>query len=535
MIQLISQLKGYFYINPLLSLSLAVTIFSFVGIPPLVGFFAKQFVLSAALDSGYIFLSLVAIITSVIGAVYYLNVIKEIFFYAPEHEVNPILNESDSATFLKKGGRIFNEKNGLIKSVLLKGRNVYISSPFSITISIITNVILLFIFMNKELLSMGTIYLLFFLCVKEHSARNLLLLLNTKRILSDTCLTSSRSRLFSLYNGLSGTPGSIVSVNHNRTRYMTLLSSLISQQTLRYSTSNKIQPISPWFISGYSDAEGCFNVGLQKNPNGKWYVRPVFQIKVHSRDNLLLMRIKDYLGGIGNIYTSTKESKLAVRSLDDILKIISHFDNYPLITQKKSDFILFKQIIHKIVEGEHLSAKGLQEIVNLRASMNLGLSDSLKTVFPNTVPVARPQVENTTIPHPEWMAGFVSGEGCFSVQMSKYGKGKLDGVSLSFRVSQHLRDELLLRSFISFFGCGLFNYHNGKSQLGSGVFIVRKFSDIYDKILPFFKDQHPIKGIKSEDFKDWCRVAELIRSKAHLTEEGVEKIREIKSGMNTLR
>lgn len=145
-IQLISQLKGYFYINPLLSLSLAITIFSFVGIPPLVGFFAKQMVLSAALDSGYIFLSLIAIITSVIGAVYYLNVIKEIFFYYPEHEVNPILNEPDST--LKS--RILNTKNVLIKSVLLKGRNVFISSPFSITISIITNVILLFIFMNKE-------------------------------------------------------------------------------------------------------------------------------------------------------------------------------------------------------------------------------------------------------------------------------------------------------------------------------------------------------------------------------------------------
>jgi len=152
-IQLISQLKGYFYINPLLSLSLAITIFSFVGIPPLVGFFAKQMVLSAALDNGYVFLALVAIITSVIGAVYYLNVIKEIFFYSPEHEVNPILNESDSTI----KSRIFNEKNVLIRSVLLKGRNVFISSPFSITISIITNVILLFIFMNKEWLSMGTI------------------------------------------------------------------------------------------------------------------------------------------------------------------------------------------------------------------------------------------------------------------------------------------------------------------------------------------------------------------------------------------
>lgn len=118
--------------------------------------------------------------------------------------------------------------------------------------------------------------------------------------------------------------------------------------------------------------------------------------------------------------------------------------------------------------------------------------------------------------------------------MAKYGKGKLDGVSLSFKVSQHLRDELLLRSFISFFGCGLFNYHSGKSKSGSGVFIVRKFADISDKILPFFK-YHTIKGIKRKDFEDWSRVAELIRSKAHITEDGVEKIREIKSGMNTLR
>jgi NADH-ubiquinone oxidoreductase chain 2 len=49
------------------------------------------------------------------------------------------------------------KKNVLIRSVILKGRNIFISSPFSITISIITNVILLFIFMNKEWLSMGTI------------------------------------------------------------------------------------------------------------------------------------------------------------------------------------------------------------------------------------------------------------------------------------------------------------------------------------------------------------------------------------------
>lgn len=150
-IQLISQLKGFFYINPFLSLSLAITIFSFVGIPPLIGFFAKQMVLSAALDNGYIFLSLVAILTSVIGAVYYLNIIKEVFFYLPEYKINPILQN------LNLNGNIYNNNNILVKPVLFNYKNIAISSPITITISIITLIILLFIFINKEWLSMGTI------------------------------------------------------------------------------------------------------------------------------------------------------------------------------------------------------------------------------------------------------------------------------------------------------------------------------------------------------------------------------------------
>jgi NADH-ubiquinone oxidoreductase chain 2 len=150
-VQLISQLRGYFYVNPVLALSLAITIFSFVGVPPLVGFFAKQMVLSAALDSGYVFLALVAILTSVIGAVYYLNIIKEIFFYKPDYKINSLLKDRK---FL---GYIYNNNGILIKNLEFKYNNIVISSPISITISSITLIILLFIFMNKEWLSMGTI------------------------------------------------------------------------------------------------------------------------------------------------------------------------------------------------------------------------------------------------------------------------------------------------------------------------------------------------------------------------------------------
>ena len=141
-LQLISQLKGYFYINPLLSISLAITIFSFVGIPPLIGFFAKQMVLSAALDSGYIFLSLVAILTSVIGGVYYLNIIKEMFFF-----------DSEYVTYKKIGQQYINLKG----NVNLSPVKTEMSTTLSITIASITLLILLFIFMNKEWLSMGTI------------------------------------------------------------------------------------------------------------------------------------------------------------------------------------------------------------------------------------------------------------------------------------------------------------------------------------------------------------------------------------------
>jgi NADH-ubiquinone oxidoreductase chain 2 len=142
-IQLISQLKGYFYINPVLALSLAITIFSFVGIPPLIGFFAKQMVLSAALDSGYVFLTLVAILTSVISAVYYLNIIKQVFFDKPEYKINPEL-----ANVNLHGNIIRN--NVLIKTLTFKTNSIVLSSSLTITISVLTLVVLLFIFVPQE-------------------------------------------------------------------------------------------------------------------------------------------------------------------------------------------------------------------------------------------------------------------------------------------------------------------------------------------------------------------------------------------------
>jgi NADH-ubiquinone oxidoreductase chain 2 len=136
-------LAGYFYINPVLALSLAITLFSFAGIPPLMGFFAKQMVLSAALDNGYIFITLIGILTSVISAVYYLNIIKELFFNQPEYAINPVLKD------MSLHGNIV-KNNVLIRKLTYKHTNIVLSSSLTITISILTLITLLFIFIPQE-------------------------------------------------------------------------------------------------------------------------------------------------------------------------------------------------------------------------------------------------------------------------------------------------------------------------------------------------------------------------------------------------
>jgi len=156
-IQLVSQIKGYFYVNPYLALSLAISLFSFVGVPPLIGFFAKQMVLSAALDNGYVFMTLIAILTSVIAAVYYLNVVKQIFFFKNEYKVNPSLEN------IKLSGNLVpkHRENHVLLSTGEKAvfapNNIVLSGGLSASISVMSLILLLFIYIPNEWFSIANI------------------------------------------------------------------------------------------------------------------------------------------------------------------------------------------------------------------------------------------------------------------------------------------------------------------------------------------------------------------------------------------
>jgi len=135
-INYIYQFKGLFNNNPLLCISLAICLFSMAGIPPFIGFFSKQFVLYSALQNGYYFISIVAIIVSVISASYYLQIIKNMY------------NLDDSAG--PCGENLISQPNNNTAFALSELSNIH-----SYIISIIT-IIIIFFFIKPSILLNGT-------------------------------------------------------------------------------------------------------------------------------------------------------------------------------------------------------------------------------------------------------------------------------------------------------------------------------------------------------------------------------------------
>ena len=114
-----------------------------------------------------------------------------------------------------------------------------------------------------------------------------------------------------------------------------------------------------------------------------------------------------YFGGKGSILKHGKDSyQYVVGSLEQITeKILPHFDNYPLISKKCADYLLFKEAVNIMYANKQASLgitreEFIAKIVAIRASLNLGLSPELKASFPNVIAIPHPNVEDFSIRDP---------------------------------------------------------------------------------------------------------------------------------------
>jgi hypothetical protein len=282
----------------------------------------------------------------------------------------------------------------------------------------------------------------------------------------------------------------------------------------------------------------CFSLSIYKDDSKTtgWRVQTIFTIGLHEKDIALLENIQKFFMGVGKIYSPRKGIKqFRVSSIKELQVIVNHFDKYPLITKKRADFELFKLAINLIENKKHLTPEGLKKIVSIRASINLGLTDELKKAFSPRgaiIPTPRPFFPSQKIYDPQWLIGFIDGEGCFIINIQDYISSKNGKTSykvwLTLYITQHIRDIKLMESIIKYLDCGRILKRNATPAVD---FKVGDFNDIITKIIPFLQ-KHPLQSVKQLNYQDWVKASSLIANKEHLTAKGLEEIKMIKNNMN---
>ena len=133
---------------------------------------------------------------------------------------------------------------------------------------------------------------------------------------------------------------------------------------------------------------------------------------------------------------------------------------------------------------------------------------------------------------PDWICGFVEGEGSFVISITKIKSSQSEQVRLFFKVTQHVKNVQLLYAFKKYFELGIVKPQR-KDPEQCWEFVVSRFEHLRTKIIPFF-EKHTMHSTKKFDFYRFRKVAIMKQRKDHLTPEGLKKIKSIASRMNQL-
>lgn len=304
--------------------------------------------------------------------------------------------------------------------------------------------------------------------------------------------------------------------------------------------SSKNKTLDPYYVTGYSDGESSFSIRLRKSIDSRWgyKILPVFSIgaEINPHNKVLLEKIKEFFGGIGWVSASGNMYTYEITSLNSLQVVRKHFEEYPLETSKSIHFLLWCKIIDLLLNKVHYTYEGFLEILAIKAVFPKGLSrrDSVLKAHPNVVPINKPEfLPKTNLFNPHWIAGFVEADGTFGLNYIKQVKMRLGYTCQpQFRVTQHERDLIVLNRIISTMGCGnLVKPSSGRDRYDISVANIK---DITTLVIPFF-EKYPLYGAKYLDFQSFCKGISIIENKGHLTQLGLDQLKELSYSMNTYR
>lgn len=272
--------------------------------------------------------------------------------------------------------------------------------------------------------------------------------------------------------------------------------------------------LKPWWVTGYTDAEGCFILNIFKNKNVPrgYSAKLIYQITAHHSDCDIMYALKAFFNNVGHIeYTSNgKYVSYRVYSNKNIVQtILPHFENYPLHSTKYIYFVLWSKSARLMHDKLHFTDKGFRELLTYKASFTkkLGAEIFNNKLYDNIVPfnVNNIMKNNNETLDPNYIAGFTGADGSFSITKPSL-TGKWANYDANFRIHQDIRDIELVKSMRDTLGCGKVHIlKDGMCNLS-----VRNKCELADIIIPFF-DQYPLNVQKNLDFLQFKKAMLILR------------------------
>ena len=298
-----------------------------------------------------------------------------------------------------------------------------------------------------------------------------------------------------------------------------------------------------WF-SGFVQSDGCFTITFEKKKTGLLIKpKPIFVLTQDCCEKILFKNLHNSLGTGYVIYNKQKKNvSLYITSISSLEKILFPiFDKYPLRYGKLRAYYIFKLIVKKMLNKEHLNLKGLTDIIYLSFKLNsatsrqtdmskqrlLNFLENKHGILPFSNCLQELHIPNTrsklTL---DFITGLVDGDGSFNVsfQIKPYRR-----IRINFTVVQETSCKEVLNELKAYFNCG--NVYDLPSA--ASRYQVENIDLILDNIKPIF-DKVIFNTIRAEHYKIAIKVSEIIRTKGYKTNDTFKQIIELAYNSNKL-
>lgn len=259
-----------------------------------------------------------------------------------------------------------------------------------------------------------------------------------------------------------------------------------------------------WFFTGFTEAEGCFNINIYKTVTGNLTAKLRFNIAVMENDVELLYLFKNYLNcGIISKPRSNGMIHFTVSKISDInTRIIPHFKNYPLRGTKFQDFEDWCLAAEIISSKSHLTLEGIDKLQNLFKNMNRS-----RVNLENYLPCHCNKDSPKYIPiNGNYISGFIAGYGSISISQYSLTFDTSQFCRIYLSLTQHKNNFILINEIKDYFKVDI----KIKIQSNNTVLLLIENKQFFKSVLIPFFNEYPLYGIKLNNLNKIINILSVI-------------------------